>query len=124
LWTSRDANIAGSIIGDSLGIKVGSMTNEEALLLLRRPSQELDVIKPPSDAELQLLDCLEKLPLAVSHAAAYMKQTGIAVDNYLRMFNSERTQAKLLSWEFRDPNRYCNVSSKRALQRSEVSGKF
>jgi hypothetical protein len=91
------------------------MTNEEALLLLRRPSQELDGVKPPSAAELQLLDCLERLPLAVSHAAAYMKQTGTTVNSYLRMFNSKRTQAKLLSWEFRDPNKYCNVSPTLAL---------
>ena len=91
------------------------MTNEEAILLLRRPSQDLDVFKPPSDAELQLLDCLEQLPLAISHAAAYMKQTGISVNDYLRMFNSDRTQAKLLSWEFRDPHRYRNVSPTRAL---------
>jgi hypothetical protein len=110
LWTSRDANIVGSLVSDFQGIKVGQMTHEEALLLLRRPVQGYSQIEAASDAEVELLECLERLPLAVAHAAAFMKQTSVSVNEYLRMFNSEKMQAKLLAWEFRDPNKYRNVS--------------
>jgi hypothetical protein len=44
LWTTRDANIVGSLIEDLQGIKVGAMTDEEALLLLRRPAQGKGVV--------------------------------------------------------------------------------
>jgi hypothetical protein len=40
-----------------------------------------------------------------------MRQTSDSVTEYLRMLKSERTQAKLLGWKFRDSSRYRDVCS-------------
>lgn len=83
LWTSRNANIVGSLVEDSQGIEVGAMTDEEALLLLRRPPQGKGDIGPGSEPEIELLECLKRLPLAIAHAAAFMRQTSKSATEYL-----------------------------------------
>jgi hypothetical protein len=120
LWTSRDAHICGTLIDYSQGINVGAMSDDEALQLLRSPlmqrTQSDSAMKePPSDDEAELLECLERLPLAIAHAAAFTKQTSKSVGEYLRIFKSERAQKKLLSFELRDHTRYRDVCSSRSI---------
>jgi hypothetical protein len=90
--------------------------DHEALRLLRslliQPTQGGSTVKEPSSRdEAELLECLERLPLAISHAAAFMQQTSKSVYEYLQMFMSERTQAKLLRFKFRGPGQYNEVGS-------------
>jgi hypothetical protein len=56
IWTSRDANIVGSLIEGSQDIEVGAMTDEEVLLLLDRSAQGQGLAGAGSESEIKLLE--------------------------------------------------------------------
>ena len=87
------------------GIHVGAMTKEESLRLFQRLSGRSCTNKP-SDIEGQLLDMLQRFPLAIAQAAAYIRKTKISIQGYLRAFKeSEDRESNLLSEEFDDIHR-------------------
>jgi Tetratricopeptide repeat len=105
LWTSRDSSIVGRIVGVQRGIEVGSMTDQEAWELLSSTCGRSDVYQL-SIEERELLGLLEKLPLAIVQAGAYIRKTRISVQQYLKFFTeSESRQSNLLSYEFQDTHR-------------------
>jgi len=105
LWTSRDSSILGSLVGVQRGIEVGSMTDQEAWELLSSTCGRSDVSQP-SEEERELLRLLEKLPLAIVQAGAYMRKTKVSIQQYLKSFSeSESRQSNLLSYEFQDTHR-------------------
>jgi tetratricopeptide (TPR) repeat protein len=105
LWTSRDSSILGSLVGVQRGIEVGSMTDQEAWELFSSSCGRSDVSQP-SEEERELLRLLEKLPLAIVQAGAYMRKTKVSIQQYLKSFSeSESRQSNLLSYEFQDPHR-------------------
>ncbi|KAH7000710.1 P-loop containing nucleoside triphosphate hydrolase protein [Ilyonectria destructans] len=66
LWTSRDAHIAGTLVGSRRGIEVQSMAADEATTLLARVRDKESTFKEEGvDA---LLEELQRLPLAISQA--------------------------------------------------------
>lgn len=76
LWTSRDAHITGTLVGSRRGIEVPSMTRDEATTLLAIARGEKSVMEEIGPD--RLLEELQRLPLAVSQAGAYMRRTSIS----------------------------------------------
>ena len=102
IWTSRDGSILGSLVSVERGLEVGAMTDQESWELFQKLSGRLD-LKEPSESEDKLLELLERLPLAIAQAAAYIRKTKVSVQQYLIFFKeSEDRQSKLLSEEFGD----------------------
>lgn len=83
LWTSRDAHIAGTLVGSRRGIEVQSMAADEATTLLARVRDKESTFKEEGvDA---LLEELQRLPLAISQAGAYMRRMLMSVREYLSL---------------------------------------
>jgi tetratricopeptide (TPR) repeat protein len=130
IWTSRDGSILGRLIGVNEGVEVGKMTFEESLRLFQTLSGS-PVTDTASESEKELLDHLERLPLAISQASAYIRKTTISTQRYVRAFTeSEERQSSLLSAEFDEihrsgvPNSVMNtwlISMKQIAEESECS---
>jgi tetratricopeptide (TPR) repeat protein len=110
IWTSRDGAILGSLVGVGRGVEVGLMTGQESWKLFQKLGGESDIEGPsaegPSESEDQLLKLLERLPLAIAQAAAYIRKTKVSIQQYLVFFKeSDSRQSKLLSREFEDVHR-------------------
>lgn len=94
LRTSRDAHILGPLVGSRRGIKVRSMAMNEAKTLLARTRDE------PSTAEEALgetgvdaqLEELQRLPLAISQAGAYMRCMSMTAEQYLSLLRQGKTR--------------------------------
>ncbi|KAK3305293.1 uncharacterized protein B0T15DRAFT_574665 [Chaetomium strumarium] len=73
LWTSRDEQISGSLVGAQRGINIARMTDKEAMTLLETVrNRKID--EDELDDAAQLLAELDWLPLAVSQTAAYIRR--------------------------------------------------
>jgi tetratricopeptide (TPR) repeat protein len=83
LWTTRDAHITGTLIGQSRGIEIARMTVDEAKqLLVTFESVELN----REGAEIEpLVKELQLLPLAIMQAGAYMSRTSVTPKEYLSL---------------------------------------
>ncbi|KAH6605366.1 hypothetical protein Trco_007073 [Trichoderma cornu-damae] len=111
LWTSRDGHIRGTLVGSGRGIEVSSMTKEEAAALLatarggsRGASEDDEAIGP-------LLEELQRLPLAVSQAGAYMRRTSTTAKEYLDLLLRGTSRWDLLRAEDYDRHRRPGVSN-------------
>lgn len=98
LVTSRSSTAARNLVGDFGDIiKVEPMTDSEALALLetRIPFSESSI----GDAKA-LVQELEGIPLAITHAAAYIRnRERVTISAYLHLFReSKANQAKLLNY--------------------------
>lgn len=96
LVTSRNEVAARSLLGhDGKIVTVESMTEPEALKLMKT---RISIDEYQEDA-MMLAQALEYIPLAITHAAAYIQSRGrISIPLYLELFReSEANQARLLS---------------------------
>ena len=112
LVTSRDLVAAVNLVGTRRNVfQVEPMTEEDALMLLKT---RVPVGEAFEDDAKTLVQTLEYIPLAVTHAAAYLavRAQTITVCTYLQLFReSEENQAHLLSsQEARDMRRDGSVS--------------
>lgn len=113
LVTSRDLAAAMNLVGIRDNVfHVEPMPEEEALMLLKT---RVSVSKAFEDDAKTLIQILEYIPLAITHAAAYIavRAQTITVSTYLELFReSEENQAHLLSCqESRDMRRDGSISS-------------
>jgi tetratricopeptide (TPR) repeat protein len=113
LVTSRDLVAAVNLVGARQHvIEVEPMGERDALALLRSKTQ---VDKSSEDIARALVKTLEGIPLAVTHAAAYIEvnKAMVGIATYLDLFQkSEENQAHLLnSKDARDMRRDASVSS-------------
>ncbi|KAI9847445.1 MAG: hypothetical protein M1838_000864 [Thelocarpon superellum] len=108
LWTSRDSQIVGNWVSAQKGVEVGKMEPAEALDLLRCLSCST-LTGEASCAEMDLIDELHKLPLAVAQAAASIRTTGISVGAYVKRLGSEEKWIKSLDRDFVDRYRRSDV---------------
>ncbi|OBT51626.1 hypothetical protein VE04_08927 [Pseudogymnoascus sp. 24MN13] len=113
LVTSRDLAAAMNLVGIRDNVfHVEPMPEEEALMLLKT---RVSVSKAFEDDAKTLIQILEYIPLAITHAAAYIavRAQTITVSTYLELFReSEENQAHLLSsQESRDMRRDGSISS-------------
>ncbi|KAI0416504.1 hypothetical protein F5X98DRAFT_178884 [Xylaria grammica] len=95
LWTSRDRQIAGSLVGARRAIHIVRMTSEEAEALLNTVRNE-ETSEDEHDAAEELLAELDYLPLAISQAAAYMRRTSTSVEDYLSDIRRRKRRWKVL----------------------------
>ncbi|QYS94110.1 Violaceus kinesin [Trichoderma simmonsii] len=89
LWTSRDARIAGTLVGAQRGIEVPSMERDEAIELLRVMRSEEARAEELDDIET-LLEELEWFPLAISQAGAYMRRMRTTASEYLSLLRESK----------------------------------
>ncbi|KAL5086867.1 hypothetical protein Trisim1_008617 [Trichoderma cf. simile WF8] len=100
LWTSRDARIAGTLVGAQRGVEVLSMERVEAIELLDKMRSEEARVEEPNDVET-LLKELEWFPLAISQAGAYMRRMRTSASEYLALLReSKRRWDTLKTTEF------------------------
>ncbi|EHK24947.1 uncharacterized protein TRIVIDRAFT_30879 [Trichoderma virens Gv29-8] len=116
LWTSRDGQIAGSLVRPShRAIKVSHMTSIEARELLtisRGKDSDDDAGNDDNDEDRdidQLLEELQWLPLAISQAGAYMRRAETTVREYLAMLSNNEERWPLLKEEQFDLHRKRDV---------------
>ncbi|KAL7930217.1 P-loop containing nucleoside triphosphate hydrolase protein [Trichoderma chlorosporum] len=83
LWTSRDANIVGTLVGPQRGVEVTSMG-----------TRNKEIGANERDDAMKLLKELEWLPLAISQAGAYMRRMRITTTKYLCLLGQSK-----LRWE-------------------------
>ena len=105
LITSRSREAAFELIGeDDKILKVEPMSERYALALCRKKLKGED----NEDEVLELLRNLDYMPLAISQAAAYIRQQAprVTISKYLKDFRrSEKDRASLLNNAVRDPRR-------------------
>ncbi|EHK19877.1 uncharacterized protein TRIVIDRAFT_155683 [Trichoderma virens Gv29-8] len=109
LWTSRDAHIRGTLVGPSRDIKVPPMTKDEATTLLAAASGDKSAVE---DAGIhRLLEELQRLPLAVSQAGAYIRRTSMTIREYLGLLMQGSSRWDLLKMNDFDRHRRPEVSN-------------
>jgi hypothetical protein len=96
LWTSRDANIVGALLSPKRGVHVGMMAHLDAKKLLENLS---NTSFTPDDSQSlkELLERLGYLPLAICHAATYMRRTSTSIQRYVEKLKDEEGRWKLLA---------------------------
>lgn len=111
LVTSRSREAAFELVGEDRDIiKIEPMSERYALTLFRKKLKDKD----DDDALLDLLRNLDYMPLAISQAAAYIRQRTlrVTVSTYLKDFQrSEKDQASLLKVAVRDRRRDGSASN-------------
>lgn len=108
LWTSRDAHIAGTLVGSRRAIEVRSIEPDEATLLLARARNEESTVEDGVNA---LLESLQHLPLAISQAGAYMQHRSITVGEYQSLLAQGKTRWEVLKKSDADRHRRPEVSN-------------
>jgi tetratricopeptide (TPR) repeat protein len=109
LWTTRDGSIAGTLVGPRQSISVRTMTNDEAVLLLVRLRNDSSITDAAGlDA---LLEELEYLPLAVSQATVFMRNTSMSIKDYLGLLSRSKSRWDVLKKSNYDRHRRPVVSN-------------
>jgi tetratricopeptide (TPR) repeat protein len=105
LWISRDGGIAGSITAVNRKVNVGAMTAQESCELFQRLSGQDDAELSLDEEKLllEMLELIERLPLAIVQAASYIRKTKVSIKKYLEFYNeSESRRSNLLHLEYQD----------------------
>ncbi|KAM0263425.1 hypothetical protein ACHAQJ_001281 [Trichoderma viride] len=89
LWTSRDARIAGTLVGAQRGVEVTSMESGEATKLLEVMRNKEASFEELDDVETLLRE-LEWFPLAISQAGAYMRRMKTTASRYLSLLRESK----------------------------------
>ncbi|KAM0451377.1 hypothetical protein ACHAO4_006052 [Trichoderma viride] len=109
LWTSRDKKIEGTLVGSTRGIEVPPMTRDEATSLLVAASGDTSAV---ADTEIdRLLEELQRLPLAVSQAGAYIRRTSMTIKEYLDLLMQGSSRWDILKTNDFDRHRRPEVSN-------------
>lgn len=109
LWTSRVAQIAGTLVGARRAIEVSSMTAAEASRLLATTRNEID--DGEGDWTIHLLEELQYFPLAISQAGAYMQQTSTPGEEYLALLKRGQDRWNVLKESNFDRHRRREISN-------------
>lgn len=129
LWTSRDAHITGTLVGLRRGIEVPSMTRDEATTLLATARGKKSAVE--EIGKNRLLEELQRLPLAVSQAGAYIRRTSMTIKEYLDLLLQGTSRWDLLKINDFDRHRrpevlnivlhMWKISTERIREESELS---
>jgi hypothetical protein len=109
LFTTRNHTAAVRLNIPKCGVlAIPEMNRAEATELLRTnlaTNQTSDIA-----SNMELLDILADLPLAIKQASAYMAETGITTARYLHHYrSSDKHMIRLLSKDFEDQDRYRTI---------------
>ncbi|KAI1844191.1 hypothetical protein JX266_009675 [Neoarthrinium moseri] len=112
LWTSRDKQIVGSLVGPRRGINAVPMTSIEAETLFQAVAV-VDISEGDTahDDMTQLLIELDCLPLAITQVAAYIRRTRISIGEYLEKIRQRKERWKALRNSAHDPHRRPEASN-------------
>ncbi|KAK1249773.1 hypothetical protein MKX08_009776 [Trichoderma sp. CBMAI-0020] len=107
LWTTRDAHIAGTLVGQGRGIEVARMRFDEAKQLL----MTFESLKSSKgEAEIgSLLKELQLLPLAIMQAGVYMQRTSTTPKGYLTLLAQSKKRWDILKMDDSNRHRRPNV---------------
>lgn len=94
LWTSRDAHIAGTLVGSTRGIEVARMKYDEAEILLKTAGG-LEAGREDKDIPA-LIEELQWLPLAIMQAGSYMRRTSTSAKEYLSLLAESKRRWDIL----------------------------
>lgn len=96
LVTSQYARVARKLMGHDKIIPVKPMIQSDAVLLFKKK-----VTTSEEDDAVKLVEALDRIPIAISHAAAYISERHISVGSYLdKLAKGDGAKARLLD----DPN--------------------
>jgi hypothetical protein len=94
LWTTRDAHITGTLVGQGRGVKVARMRIDEAKQLLTTfGCAESSTEKSGIDS---LVEELQLLPLAIMQAGVYMQRTSTTPKEYLSLLAHNKKRWRTL----------------------------
>ena len=108
LWTTRDERAVGHLVGIQRGINVASMTILEAERLLTSFSGA-DIDTGNSKHVTDILEHLDRLPLALTQASFYMRETTTSFEKYATMLRKEKKRWILLTESVPSRHRQENV---------------
>ena len=110
LYTSRDESIRGRLVGLKQTINANVLEEKDALALLRNLG-DLDDLADHVQEQKRLIDTLQRLPLAIAQAAAYLRQfPEVPILSYVdKMVESENQNSHLLDMGFPDRFRDAKV---------------
>ena len=103
LITTRDDRVASRLTKASKPLAIQPMSSEEASLLLRSKLSGEEI-----EYEMSEIDCLveelDRLPLAISQAAAFIEENGISITEYVEALHGENAE-EFLEEELDDSRR-------------------
>jgi tetratricopeptide (TPR) repeat protein len=110
VFTTRDGKTAVKLTQQNV-INVPEMDEEAATQLLKNCLVSPNLVENQQDARA-LLGELTYLPLAIVQAAAYINENRLALADHLSLLEEKEEEIiDLLSEEFEDDGRYCNVKN-------------
>ncbi|KAG4434967.1 hypothetical protein IFR05_009548 [Cadophora sp. M221] len=110
LFTSRDRKTAVKLAQQNI-IQLTEMGEEIAMQLLQKCLINPGLVNDSLETK-SLLQELTYLPLAIVQAAAYINENGITFADYLSLLTDQEEEViELLSEEFEDYGRYCNMKN-------------
>ncbi|KAH6881072.1 hypothetical protein B0T10DRAFT_140315 [Thelonectria olida] len=95
LWTSQDERIVGTLVGPRRGIEVSRMAPDEAMTLLETARHRSTGDDEQQDASA-LLEELQRLPLAICQAGAYIRSALLPIREYLAKLAEEEDRWRIL----------------------------
>ncbi|KAI9894033.1 MAG: hypothetical protein M1814_004803 [Vezdaea aestivalis] len=109
LVTTRHSSAGNLLSLETPMVEVKAMEIEEATQLLRN---KLKALQLDEAEDVDLVKALDKIPLAITQAAAYMKELRIPSSEYLKLYQqNEKDQAALLLKNFPDIRRDSEVQN-------------
>jgi tetratricopeptide (TPR) repeat protein len=109
-YTTRSKENALRLTGEGTILQVSEMSMSDSKSLLR---SKLRAETSDEESWTDLLEVLERLPLAIVQAASYIRQNSWSVSKYLRHFQSQDENASIqfLQHDFRDKTREHTVAN-------------
>lgn len=110
LYTTRSKKNALRLTGEGNIIQISEMSMEDSKSLLR---SKLRAETSNEELWIDLLEALERLPLAIVQAASYIRQNSWSISKYLRHFQSQDGNASIqfLQHDFQDKTREHTVAN-------------
>ncbi|TGZ77195.1 hypothetical protein EX30DRAFT_374832 [Ascodesmis nigricans] len=123
LFTTRDSRIFGDprfAVPKNARIEVPKMSLAEASSMCQTLGMADDSDPAQSSAQIELLELLEYLPLAIAQSAAYIRKTSMTTQQYMELFKkSVENQANLLDKPlYRSSKEDYNFSESRTVMRT------
>jgi hypothetical protein len=83
IFTSANTNVIGNLVPLGLGLEIGAMSGPTAEAMFRTIAGQPEI---QSDELAPLLELLGYLPLAIAHAAAFVRENHLSIRNYINAF--------------------------------------
>jgi len=110
IFTTRDKKTAVKLAGRNV-VELSEMDEASGKQLLEKYLVDQDILRSQEDATAMLAR-LTYLPLAIVQATVYINANGISLGDYLSLLDEQEEDViDLLSDDFEDEGRYCDVKN-------------